>query len=148
MQEDEPRSFASPPCYLADFEDPEPPFSSTPATIMNKDQLFIIQYNFYDGKDGPFYCPGCAEVIGLTDFYPILRAKMDIRRVDYPRPRPALVNLIGEENQSCPVLILAEKPVDPPSHLKIQEANGHYFVEGARAIGEYFAHAHSVGVPH
>jgi hypothetical protein len=68
--------------------------------------------------------------------------------VDFPRPRPELAPLLGEENQSCPVLVLKELPADLPSALKVQHANGEVFVEGAREIAEYLAHVHGVGIPH
>jgi hypothetical protein len=56
--------------------------------------------------------------------------------------------LLGEENQSCPVLVLDRVPANLPSHLKMQSAHGRTFVEGAREIAEYLAHAHGVGIPH
>ena len=37
---------------------------------------------------------------------------LDVRYVDFPRPRMEILSLIGEANQSCPVLVIADGP--PP----------------------------------
>lgn len=114
---------------------------------MNQDTLYLIRHDFLDNGKA-YYCPGCAEVLGLLEFYPALKQRLEIRRVDFARPRPELVALLGEENQSCPVLVLAAEPVNPPAHLKIRHANGRAFVADAREIGEYLAHVHGIGLPH
>ncbi len=114
---------------------------------MNKDILYFIRHDFPDhGKT--YYCPGCAELLGLLEFYPALKQRLEIRWVDFARPRQELVELLGEENQDCPVLVLQAVPANPPAHLKIQHTHGRAFVAGAREIGEYLAHAHGIGQPH
>jgi hypothetical protein len=114
---------------------------------MNQDKLYLIKPHFADqGKT--YYCPGCAEMTGLREFYPALKQHSDVRWVEFARPRPELVALLGEENQSCPVLVLHTVPPNLPAHLKVQRANGHAFVTGAREIGEYLAHVHNIGLPH
>jgi hypothetical protein len=45
---------------------------------------------------------------GVLSFYPQLRNELEITYVDFVRPRPAIVELIGEDNQGCPVLILED----------------------------------------
>lgn len=87
-----------------------------------------------------YYCPGCAELIGLLEFYPELKEHIKIRRVNFARPRPELVALLGDDNQGCPVLVLDSEPQNLPTHLKGQHAKGHAFVADAREIGEYLAH--------
>lgn len=114
---------------------------------MNRDQLYLLKPDFHDNARS-YYCPGCAELVGLLEFYPQLKHTLEIHYIDYPRPRPELVPLLGEENQSCPVLVLAAAPTDLPQDLKVQQANGHVFVEGAREIGEYFAQVHGTAIPH
>lgn len=114
---------------------------------MNQDTLYLIRPDFPEnGKT--YYCPGCAEMLGLLEFYPALKQRLQIRWVDFARPRPELVALLGEENQSCPVLVLSAVPANPPAHLKIRHANGRAFVADAREIGEYLAHVHGIGLPH
>lgn len=114
---------------------------------MNRDQLYLLKPGFHDNAER-YYCPGCAELLGLLEFYPQLKQTLDIHYIDYPRPRAELVPLLGEENQSCPVLVLGASPADLPPQLKVRQANGHAFVEGAREIGEYFAQVHGTAIPH
>ncbi len=71
-----------------------------------------------------------------------------MRYLDFPRPRPELIELLGEENQSCPVLVLKEAPNSPPSTLALQQAKGLWFIEGADEIANYLAHVHGTGLPH
>jgi hypothetical protein len=114
---------------------------------MNHDQLYLLKPDFQDqGKT--YYCPGCAEVIGILEFYPELKRSIDIHYVDFPRPRPELISLLGEANQGCPVLVLATVPQILPAQLNVQRANGRAFVANAREIGAYLAHVHGIGLPH
>ncbi len=115
---------------------------------MNRDQLYLLKPNFMDDGRGPSFCPGCAQMAGLLEFYPELKQRLSVQYVDFPRPRPALAPLLGEENQSCPVLVVNTVLPNLPSHLKLQHANGHAFVEGAREIADYLAHVYGIGIPH
>lgn len=72
------------------------------------EKLFLLKPDFIDPKLDPgkkYFCPNCAIIEGLFIYYPHLRSQLEVHQVDFPRPRPAIVELIGEENQSCPVLI-------------------------------------------
>lgn len=115
---------------------------------MNRDQLYLIKPNFLDQGGKTFFCPGCAQMVGLLDYYPALKQVLEVHLVDYLRPRPVLVELLGEENQSCPVLILQQKPQGLPTDVQIAKANGRYFIEGANEIATYLACAYSIGFPH
>jgi hypothetical protein len=115
---------------------------------MNRDRLYLIKPDFSDRENKVFFCPGCAQMVGLLDYYPALKQNLDVHLVDFQRPRPALVGLLGAENQSCPVLVLQCEPKNLPANIKMQQANGHYFVEGADEIATYLAHAYSTGLPH
>lgn len=114
---------------------------------MNQDQLYLIKHDFIE-NDTAYYCPGCVELLGLLEIYPQLKPTIAIHYVDFARPRPPLVALLGEQHQSCPVLVLAKRPPNLPVDLELHEANGHDFVEGSRQIGEYLAHVHGIGFPH
>lgn len=75
-----------------------------------KDTLYILTPGFkdpaYPGKT--FYCWHCALMEGILASFPDHATQLDVRRISWPRPRQELVDLIGEANQSLPVLILAE----------------------------------------
>lgn len=115
---------------------------------MERDTLFLLRPDFMDGDRGPYFCPGCAELRGLLEFYPALKRVLDVRHVEFPRPRPELVELVGEENQSCPVLVLRGAPSGSGGDGLVQRAKGRFFVEGADAIARYLAGAHGTGMPH
>lgn len=71
-------------------------------------KLFLLKPDFKDANRNPestYFCPDCAVIEGILSYYPQLKQEMDVIRVDFQRPRPAIVQLIGEENQSCPVLV-------------------------------------------
>lgn len=85
---------------------------------------------------------------GLLEFYPALKGQMEVRYLDFPRPRTELVELLGENNQSCPVLVLKEAPAGLPASIPIQQSKGNWFVEGANEIASYLAHVHGTGIPH
>lgn len=115
---------------------------------MNRDRLFLLKPHFFDGDKGPYYCPHCAQLVGLLEFYPALKQQLDVRWLDFPRPRRELVELLGEENQSCPVLVLKDAPEGLPAAVPVQQAQGRWFVEGAEEIATYLAHVHGTGRPH
>lgn len=112
------------------------------------DQLFLLAHDFRDGPGAPYYCPECAQLNGVLHYYPQLRHRLDVRYVDYARPRAAIVALLGEANQGCPVLVLgADAPATVPD-VPIGTHGGRRFVSGAQAIGRYLAAVHGVGRPH
>jgi hypothetical protein len=115
---------------------------------MNKDSLFLLKPDFRtaDG-DGPLYCPDCAMVEGLLSFYPKLRRELAVEYLDFPRPRAALVALLGEANQGCPVLVVADgrRLADPA--FPVGEAGGRRFVSGHEAIGRYLSTVYGIGRP-
>lgn len=114
---------------------------------MKPDQLFILKADFLDHGE-PWFCPGCAEVLGVLEYYPRLKTGIQIHQVDYPRPRPAIASLLGEEFQSCPVLVLGAEPAETVPGVRIQHSNGHAFVNEPRGICLYLSHVHGIGKPH
>ncbi|WP_150525025.1 DUF3088 domain-containing protein [Roseibium sediminis] len=74
------------------------------------DTLYILDNTFADPAHGGkvFYCEHCIIMEGLLAAYPQLAEKLTVRRIDWPRPRKEIVELLGEENQNLPVLVLAE----------------------------------------
>ncbi|MEM8445411.1 DUF3088 family protein, partial [Morganella morganii] len=55
-----------------------------------------------------FLCPDCTLLEGVLATNPELRESTDVVYVDFDKPRKLLVDLIGEENQSLPVLVFAD----------------------------------------
>lgn len=74
-------------------------------------KLFLLKADFKDDSraDGKrYFCPDCVMIEGLLSYYPRLLDELEVKYVNFARPRPALVDLLGEENQSCPVLVLED----------------------------------------
>jgi glutathione S-transferase len=75
-----------------------------------KDTLYILAPGFedpaYPGKS--FYCWHCALMEGVLASFPALADRLEVRRIAWPKPRREVADLLGEDNQSLPVLILAE----------------------------------------
>ncbi|MDQ0561216.1 hypothetical protein QO004_003009 [Rhizobium mesoamericanum] len=81
---------------------------------MSRDTLFLIAPGFLDPKQPgrTFVCPHCNAIEGLLSSFPELARRLDVHRVPFPRPRARVIEAVGEENQSLPVLVLASNP--PP----------------------------------
>lgn len=74
-------------------------------------KLFLLKADFEDAGRGDgkrYFCPDCVMIGGLLSYYPRLTSELEVKYVDFARPRPVLVDLLGEENQSCPVLVLED----------------------------------------
>lgn len=117
---------------------------------MPRDRLFLLKPDFADAAypGGAFYCPACASVEGLLSYYPQLRHRLDVQYVEFPRPRTAILEAIGEANQGCPVLVLDEATPSPQAApVKVGEG-GRRFLSGIDAIAAYFAERHGTARPH
>lgn len=114
----------------------------------DRDRLYLLKPDFVDCGKGPYFCPHCAQLVGLMELYPALKQQLDVSWLDFPRPRAELVDLLGEENQSCPVLVLHAVPEASLAKPPLQQAKGRWFVEGADEIARYLAHARGIGIPH
>lgn len=68
--------------------------------------LYLLRAEFIDTQigDTSFYCPQCLQVEGLLAVYPQVRQNLDIRYVDFERPRGGMAKFVGA-NQSCPQLV-------------------------------------------
>ena len=118
---------------------------------MKKDLLFVLKPNFSDPAAGPhpFFCPPCAQIQGFLGYSPAIRETLEIRAVDFPRPRLAVIAELGEANQGCPVLVLdPASPIPAEAAGQVKNANGKRFVSGAADITTYLGLRHGAAVPH
>lgn len=111
-----------------------------------KDRLFVYRPGFTDGGT-TYFCPFSAQIMGFLTYYPQVRDTVELVELDYPKPRTPLVELIGEDHQAAPMLVLAGEPVAVP-RVTVGEANGHRFVEKTIEILRYLAATRSVPGPH
>ena len=117
---------------------------------MAQDQLFLLKPGFMDGDTGPCYCPSCATLEGVLSFYPQLRTALEVKVVDFPRPRAAVIAEIGAANQGLPVLVVAADPAADAalSGLDVRESQGRRFLQSVGDIGRYLARRYGVAEPH
>ncbi|MDK4700624.1 DUF3088 domain-containing protein [Rhizobium sp. CNPSo 4062] len=106
---------------------------------MARDKLFLISPGFADPKHPgvSFVCPYCNAIEGLLASFPDLASAIDVERVAFLRPRQKVIDVAGEENQSLPLLILAENPPDDAG-----DWNGTRFVNSTDRILELLAERH------
>lgn len=108
-----------------------------------KDRLFLMKPGFVNAGLGPFYCGDSVAVEGMLGFFPELRGKVDINYIDFPRPRQAIVDLIGKENQSVPVLVLADVAT-VPDDIDLNVAGESFFIDDEKQIRAYLSHVHGL----
>lgn len=115
---------------------------------MDRDVLFVLRPSF-DDRGARWFCPYSAQVIGFLAYYPEVRASVDLREIDFAKPRRPMVELVGEEHQAAPLLVLAEgaEPADVPD-VTIDRARGRSFVEKTIEILRYLAATRGVPAPH
>lgn len=112
--------------------------------------LFLLKSNFVDSKAGSqlFYCPECATITGVLAYFPQLRETIDVREVDFQRPRAQVAAIFGTEHPGCPLLVFDEQ-ADTSGIASLQTAsNGRKYLAGATDIGNYLAKAFGVSAPH
>ena len=104
-----------------------------------KDQLYLLRPGFLNAGLGPFYCADSAPVEGLLSFFPELRKLIDVHYLDFPRPRVPLVNTLGDQHQSLPVLVLAAGRQLADRNMEPSVANGHQFFADQGHIRQYLS---------
>jgi hypothetical protein len=111
-----------------------------------RDTLFIIGAPFADPElSGTWFCTSCATMEGMLVANPHWATRIDVKRSTYPRPRTDVISMIGEDNQSMPVLVLAAGST-PPADAK--EAEGVFFLDEPKPIARYLAATYGGAGPH
>jgi hypothetical protein len=114
---------------------------------MTRDRLFLLKPNFedpaYPGQR--FYCWHCDLLEGVLASFPSLQSKIDVKRIAWPKPRQAVVEIVGEDNQSLPLLVLA---ADAPDELATGRFRGQKFVDDKDAILAVLSRRHRIPYPH
>ncbi|KWR91871.1 DUF3088 domain-containing protein [Cupriavidus sp. IDO] len=112
-----------------------------------KDKLFMLRPGFFSGSEGPFYCGDSVAVEGLLGFFPQLRNEIDVEYIDAPRPRTAIVELIGEANQSAPVLVLGAGRAPVDDGVQIHVSGQTRFIDSPDHIRRYLSSQYGVAHP-
>lgn len=114
---------------------------------MNRDKLFLLKPGFedpaYPGQI--FYCWHCALMEGLLASFPDLMSNIEVVRVDWKSPRRSVIDLIGVENQTLPVLVLAD---GADVTVGTGQYQGRQFVQGKDEIVRALSTRCGIPVPH
>ncbi|WP_027441625.1 DUF3088 family protein [Ponticaulis koreensis] len=112
-----------------------------------KDVLFILQTDYADPAHGHavFYCEHCVLLEGVLAAFPKLAERIEVRRLKWPRPRTDVLDLLGEDNQNLPALVLYGEVEDG---LPVNEANGLHFVNEKDDLLEVMARRYGISRPH
>ena len=112
---------------------------------MTRDTLYLLPPGFFDRGERQF-CPECAEISGALAYYPAIRDTLEVVYQPIARPRPELVERLGDKNQNCPTLVLAE---GSPSfeNCGIMTRRGERFINNARDIARYWAARFGTALP-
>lgn len=118
-----------------------------------RDQLFLLTPDFADPRHGdrPFFCPETAMVEGMLAFYPKLRAQIDVHYIGFAKPRTAIVALLGEAVQGCPMLVMGEESLvafEARPDVTTRESLGQAYISKDLEICRYLAHRYGAGIPH
>lgn len=76
---------------------------------MTRDILFLLQPRFLSEDGTRQCCPDTMLVEGILACFPDLRSRLDIRYVDFPKPRQPIVDVVGTEKQGAPMLVRSGK---------------------------------------
>lgn len=119
---------------------------------IERDTLFLIEPGFrdpaYGGPQGlrpdqAYLCPYCAAIEGVLAMYPDLARRIDVVRAPFARPRTAVIDLIGEENQTLPKLVLAGAAAEATGkHGDVSFVSSHDAILRALATRHGFAYPH------
>lgn len=114
---------------------------------MTRDRLLLLRPDFedpaYPGRR--FYCWHCALIEGVLASFPTLAERLDVECVAWPKPRQAVIALVGEENQSLPLLVLANGATSPHQTGSYQ---GRAFIADKDAILAALSERHGFPDPH
>ena len=114
---------------------------------MQRDTIFLVRPGFVDPAypDQIFYCWHCALIEGVLASFPDLAERLDVKRVAWPRPREAVIAAVGDENQSLPLLVLADRQVSRDSTGTLK---GRVFISDKDEILAALSERHGFPVPH
>lgn len=105
---------------------------------MKKPQLFLLNSGF--GESADRFCPDCALVVGYLSYQPKMHEYIDIKLINFEKPRSDLVNLLGENLQNSPALVFAEG--DRPQGTLISDDTGRAYINNGRAICRWLGIQH------
>ena len=96
---------------------------------------------------GPFYCPDCGIVEGFFAYNPEISTQVDIIHIDFQRPRKTIIDVLGEENQGSPALVIDENTPGIKG-IKKSMTTGRSFIDDPVLICDWLANKFNGVHPH
>lgn len=116
------------------------------------DILSLLKPNFSDferdQENKKYYCPDCAFMEGVLSYFPELREKLDIRYIDYPKPRKEIVERVGDAHQGCPNLILDAEHHSHPQARRFFLVGDTLHTDDPKLIVNYLTERYGISVAH
>lgn len=112
-----------------------------------RDTLYVLRPGFSD-KGEIWFCPFSAQVSGMLTYYPQIRATLDVVELDFGKPRYPVATMLGQDNQSLPVLVLGDDSTWSVKNVHVDQAGGRRFVSKTIEIMRYLAATRGVPGPH
>ncbi|MFV1465862.1 DUF3088 family protein [Phaeobacter sp. JH20_02] len=111
--------------------------------------LYLLKSDFNDPEygDTPFYCPACLKVEGLLSMFPKIRQELDVRYVDFTRPRGDLPGYTGDR-QGCPHIVLPDGDDTHSADLSEAGVGDVRRIEKDEDIFSYLINRFGVSHPH
>ena len=108
---------------------------------MSQDELFLLKPGFMDPQQpgAVFVCPDSIAIEGQLACLPERARRLSVQRFDFPKPRAAVVRLLGSANQSLPLLIFGD---DTPPPSDAQHHGAIAFTNDPKRIMEMLAERH------
>ena len=114
---------------------------------MQRDTLFLLAPDFtdpaYPGQ--VFYCTHCALLEFVLAQYAEQLRGLNVVRTQWPRPRQDLIDLLGEANQSLPLLIIGDRTRTDCATGVFQDR---YFIQGVDSLMRFLSAHYGIPLPH
>lgn len=92
-----------------------------------KPKLFILKMPFVDSdidntKNTLWFCAHCALIEAALQINPLWRQHIEVSYIDFPKPRKAIVDILGADRQWLPALVISSEnvitdPIEITSYL-------------------------------
>ena len=112
-----------------------------------KDKLYLLKPGFENASGVTLYCSDSAPVEGVLSFFPQLRELVEVVYLEFPRPRKALVDALGADHQSLPVLILSPDSIPATDGPTLKSGNGKRFFDDEKSIRHYLSAHYGLPMP-
>jgi hypothetical protein len=108
-----------------------------------KDRLFLLAAPFED-EGRTWYCHDCAALEGALLANPSWSSKVEVHRLGFARPRQMLVDVLGEDHQWMPALVMPAAGA-PSDALRVRDLA---ILTDPKAIGRALVLRHGGAGPH